>query len=91
VGKAGSGVTMIEVLYFASVKERMGVSGESVDVESGMTGEGLINLLSDKGEPWQSVLSDNRLLIAINQEMASLEDDISEGDEVAFFPPVTGG
>lgn len=82
---------MIDILYFASVKERMGISGESVVIEKGITGEGLISLLSDKGEPWETVLSDNRLLFAINQEMASLEDGISEGDEVAFFPPVTGG
>ena len=82
---------MIEILYFASVKERMGIAGESVKIKKGITGEGLINLLSDKGEPWQAVFSDNRLLIAINQEMASLEDSIFEGDEVAFFPPVTGG
>ena len=89
--KAGSGAMMIEVLYFASVKERMGIAGESVVIEKDITGEDLVNLLSDKGEPWLSVLSDNRLLIAINQEMASLDDGISEGDEVAFFPPVTGG
>ncbi len=81
----------IEILYFASVKERMGIAGESVAIGKDVTGEDLINLLSDKGEPWQSVLSDNKLLIAINQEMASLDDGISEGDEVAFFPPVTGG
>lgn len=82
---------MIDILYFASIKERLGIAGESLAFESGITGEGLINLLSAKGEPWSSVLSDNKLLIAINQEMASLDDDISEGDEVAFFPPVTGG
>ncbi|OUR92564.1 molybdopterin converting factor subunit 1 [Gammaproteobacteria bacterium 42_54_T18] len=82
---------MIDILYFASIKERMGISGEPVAIEGNITGEGLINLLSDKGEPWQTVLSDNKLLIAINQEMASLEDSIAEGDEVAFFPPVTGG
>ncbi len=82
---------MIDILYFASVKERMGIAGESVDIEQSITGEGLIDILSDKGEPWLSVLSDSRLLVAINQEMASLEDGIVEGDEVAFFPPVTGG
>jgi molybdopterin synthase sulfur carrier subunit len=91
VAKAESGITMINVLYFASVKERMGIAGESVATEKSITGEDLINLLSEKGEPWLSVLSDSRLLVAINQEMASLEDGISEGDEVAFFPPVTGG
>jgi len=81
----------IEVLYFASVKERMGIAGESVLIDQCTTGEGLVSLLSAKGEPWQSVLSDSRLLVAINQEMASFESSISEGDEVAFFPPVTGG
>ncbi len=81
----------INILYFASVKERMGISGESVVIEKGITGVDLISMLSDKGEPWQTVFSDDRLLFAINQEIASLDDDISEGDEVAFFPPVTGG
>lgn len=81
----------ISILYFASVKERMGISGESVAIEKGISGVDLINLLIEKGEPWHTVFSDDKLLFAINQEIANLDDEISEGDEVAFFPPVTGG
>jgi len=40
---------------------------------------------------WESYLSNRTLLCAINQDMAELEDSVKAGDEVAFFPPVTGG
>lgn len=82
---------MINILYFASVKERLGVSQESYEIIGATTGEQLLDALADRGEPWQSVLEDKKLLIAINQEMVSWQDEIQDGDEVAFFPPVTGG
>ena len=87
----GSGCAMINVLYFASVKEKMGMASESIDVLTNATGACLVDMLVKKGEPWQSALNDQTLLIAINQEMASWEDPVADGDEVAFFPPVTGG
>ena len=82
---------MIDILYFASVKERLGVPGEAIEVSTITTGEQLLEMLASRGEPWQSVLDDEKLLIAVNQEMVGWQDEIKDGDEVAFFPPVTGG
>lgn len=82
---------MIDILYFASVKEKMGRGAESITVEDGITGARLVEFLANKGEPWQSVLTDSKLLIAVNQEMVGWDDIVRDGDEVAFFPPVTGG
>ena len=56
-----------------------------------VTGVSLVSVLSDRGGAWQAVFDAEKLLIAVNQEMASWEDEINDGDEVAFFPPVTGG
>ena len=82
---------VINILYFASVKDRLGTARESLDVPASTTGTGLMKILKSRGEPWVSVFSDTKLLIAINQEMANETDLVNEGDEVAFFPPVTGG
>lgn len=84
---------MIQVLFFASVRDRLGVESVSVDAtEAGDTLDSLRTLLAARGGPWAEVFGNNdRLLAAINQEMAPLHTVIDDGDEVAFFPPVTGG
>ncbi|MCH8176806.1 MAG: MoaD/ThiS family protein, partial [Proteobacteria bacterium] len=52
----------------------------------------LIQRLSERGEPWASEFSgDSKFLVAINQEMCVRDTAVNDGDEVAFFPPVTGG
>ncbi len=84
---------MIRVLFFASVRDRLGVAQIEVDVVA--AGDNLLtlrNLLAAKGGPWAEVLGANdRLLVAINQELVSMQMSIEDGDEIAFFPPVTGG
>jgi molybdopterin synthase sulfur carrier subunit len=83
---------MIKVLYFSRLKEALGCAEEQVTLQDtlGNTGE-LLAMLQSRGEPWASTLEQKPLLIAVNQSMADLQTDIKSGDEVAFFPPVTGG
>jgi molybdopterin synthase sulfur carrier subunit len=83
---------MINVLYFASLKEVLGVSAEEIEMNAAITDiESLRSWLCRRGEPWQSALHAPRLLAAVNQAMARPETPVLDGDEVAFFPPVTGG
>lgn len=83
----------MKLIYFASIREQLGRDEEQLALPQGVaTVAELIDWLGrERGEPWVQVLSSSRLLCAINQEMAPLDSRIEEGDEVAFFPPVTGG
>ncbi len=81
---------MIHVLFFAQVKELVGVDSLSVDATF-TTADELRLYLSQKGDKWALALESGKLLVAINQTMADLSSPVTAGDEVAFFPPVTGG
>ncbi len=79
------------VRYFASLREQLGVSEETVSLPVSTVQE-LIDVLAQRGALWQELLQDNRRLqIAVNQDMARRTSALSADDEVAFFPPVTGG
>jgi molybdopterin synthase sulfur carrier subunit len=82
----------MKILYFASLRDRLGCATEELNAgpEIGTVAE-LINLLQQRGEPWSSVLSASRVMVAVNQEMARPATTLSNHDEVALFPPVTGG
>lgn len=80
---------MIEVLYFASLRERLGASSESIEPTPANV-EALLARLSARGEDWAEVLQ-GRVLVAVNQEMAKPDTALKDGDEVGLFPPVTGG
>ena len=83
----------IKVLYFANLREQLGTQGEELDMPSGMTTvAGLRALLQSRGGAWQNALAQGKAVrIAVNQEMALATTPVRPGDEVAFFPPVTGG
>jgi len=83
----------LRVLFFAGLREQLGTSGEEIELPPGVgTVAALRAHLKSRGGAWQTALADGRLLrMAVNQEMAKPEASIKPGDEVAFFPPVTGG
>ena len=83
---------MIQVLYFAGLRERLGTPGESLPLPPGVaTVAQLRDHLAARGEPWQALARMGNLRMAVNQDMAGADAPVADGDEVAFFPPVTGG
>lgn len=86
---------MIRVLFFASVRDQLGVSETSVDPSDATAPATVGELraqLALRGPAWVEVLgADQQVLVAVNQVMASAESPLADGDEVGFFPPVTGG
>jgi molybdopterin synthase sulfur carrier subunit len=82
---------MIKVLYFASLRERLGCGEEIIQDDPATLAE-LRARLATRGADWGDVFGDGqRVLAAINQEMAVADQQLRSGDEVGFFPPVTGG
>jgi len=83
----------VKVLFFARLREELGTSVEVIDLpDSASTVNGLRSLLMRRGGAWQRLLAEGKnLKIAVNQDLASAAAPLNPGDEVAFFPPVTGG
>ena len=59
--------------------------------ETQFVSDKLRDLLAARGEPWAALVITKNLRAAVNQQMVGLDAPVREGDEVAFFPPVTGG
>ncbi|MTI12768.1 molybdopterin synthase sulfur carrier subunit [Sansalvadorimonas verongulae] len=81
---------MIKVLFFASYRDRLGVDQLELD-SSAADITALKTELAERGELWKTTLQDRKTLVAVNQIMTKDSAAINDGDEVAFFPPVTGG
>ncbi|KWB77289.1 molybdopterin converting factor subunit 1 [Burkholderia ubonensis] len=83
----------IQLKFFASVREALGVSDEQADVPDGVTTVGDVRAwLRMRGGAWADTLAEGRALrMACNHEMTDACTRITDGCEVAFFPPVTGG
>lgn len=83
---------MIRVLYFARLRELLGTGGEELPYAAGTDLAALIELLRKRGGAWEDAFDGRQtLLMAVNQEVANPGTAIADGDEIAFFPPVTGG
>ncbi|QJD93083.1 molybdopterin converting factor subunit 1 [Duganella dendranthematis] len=83
---------VITVKFFASVREAVGASSESMALPAGVATVGALREhLAARGEQWQQALSHPALRMACNQVMCDADTAIADGAEVAFFPPVTGG
>ena len=84
---------MIDILYFARLRERLGSARERIAAPPGVsTAADLVAHLRARGGVWAEVLAEGEtLMIAVNQEMARPDALVRDGDEVALFPPVTGG
>lgn len=80
-----------KILFFASLKEQLSQAELELDVREFSTIADLISHLSERGDNWQKAFANPNLLCAVNQSMCTPEQTISAGDEIAFFPPVTGG
>ncbi|MGB0720890.1 MAG: molybdopterin converting factor subunit 1 [Gammaproteobacteria bacterium] len=82
----------VTVRYFASLRERLGTDSESLSIDDSATTVGAVHeRLMERGGVWSEAFGSGRVLSAINHEMAAPDSEVVDGDEVAFFPPVTGG
>ena len=83
----------LELRFFASLREALGISQESVAVPDDVkTIADLRTYLIGRGSPWSEVLANGKVLrCALNQHMVEASTPLQDGAEVAFFPPVTGG
>jgi molybdopterin synthase sulfur carrier subunit len=84
---------MIKIKYFARLGEALKSREEDLELDGdNITVGGLLDLLRGRGEPWVSQFSSqNSVLMALNHEMCDSAAALKAGDEVGFFPPVTGG
>jgi molybdopterin synthase sulfur carrier subunit len=84
---------MVKILYFAKLREDLGKSAEELELPGDVaTVSALRSYLMARGGEWAVSLAQGRALrVAVNQDMADATTPVKAGDEVAFFPPVTGG
>ena len=84
---------MVTVLFFAALRESLGTSRELVQIAGPNTTVAmLVESLRQRDGAWSEAFAPGRSWrVAVNQRMASLATPLAAGDEVAFFPPVTGG
>jgi len=84
---------MITLLYFARLRETFGIASEQIKLPAGVaTVEGVRSTLAARGGAWAHELAPGRAFrAAVNQNIADADTPVKDGDEIAFFPPVTGG
>jgi|TARA_B110000259_G_scaffold9082_1_gene10037 molybdopterin synthase sulfur carrier subunit len=84
----------INILFFASVREMFKTHKKDVEIlDSENSPNKLLNILSKReGGSWALLLNEkDSVRVAINQELCGWDDMLNDGDELAFFPPITGG
>ena len=84
---------MVTLLYFASLRESLGRSREQVALpRATSTVSSLVEELRSRDDRWSEAFAPGKQWrVAVNQQMADLATPLKPGDEIAFFPPVTGG
>jgi len=83
----------VKILYFAWLKEKTGVGAEDLPLPDGVTDvAGLIAVLKLRGGGFDEAFANSAIVrVAVNQEHVGTDHVLADADEVAFFPPVTGG
>ena len=82
----------VEILFFAGLREALGTGAESLALPADVVTVGALREhLAARGEAWSALATMKNLRVAVNQQMVGLDAPVKAGDEVAFFPPVTGG
>ncbi len=83
----------MKILYFAWLRQRVGAGEETVDLPEDVRNvAGLIDWLKTRGPKYEEAFRDTSAIrVAVNQEFANLDAAIATGDEIALFPPMTGG
>ncbi|TCK01744.1 molybdopterin synthase subunit MoaD [Volucribacter psittacicida] len=81
---------MIKVLFFGQIRELVNTDELMLEPQFEHIQQ-LLDFLIQKGDKWQFALQQGKVLVAVNQVLSGLDTPIQNGDEIAFFPPVTGG
>ncbi len=83
----------IQLRYFASLREALDIDGETLELDRKSPGVAdVIELLRARGGQWRDTFAEDKtVMAAVNQEMIQGDIQLKDGDELAFFPPVTGG
>ena len=84
----------INILFFAGIREMFGIQEKNIKIEESINSpEKLVKFLSEKEQgSWIKLLSSKDFIrVAINQEISEWSSPLKDGDELAFFPPITGG
>lgn len=82
---------MISIKYFASLKSIAEKEEDSLDIENPISIDQLSDIISKTMPKMGAIIREKKVMISVNQEMASAETIIRDGDEVAFLPPFSGG
>ena len=82
---------MITLKYFASLKSIAEKEEDRLDIENPITLDQLNDIISKTAPKMGEMIREKKVLISVNQEMASVDTIIHDGDEVAFLPPFSGG
>ena len=84
---------MLTVVFFARVREQLDCASLQLEWQESLSSfAGLQDHLTElKGEQWADVLGEDNIIRSLNQTVADDDAVLKDGDEVAFFPPVTGG
>jgi len=83
---------VLTIVFFAQTREIIDQGSVNVDFTPALKDlDTLRQLLADRGDKWDLALQQDKLLVAVNQQMCDWQTEVKDGDEVAFFPPVTGG
>jgi molybdopterin synthase sulfur carrier subunit len=84
---------MLTIRYFASLRESLDCEEESMAANEGAiaTVNDLVEQLSQRGAPWDLLQDQQQVLVAVNQTICSRSQALQGDEEVAFFPPMTGG
>jgi molybdopterin synthase sulfur carrier subunit len=82
---------MIKVVFFAALREQLNCAELTLAASEVKTIADIKNKLAGTNEHWHHLFNNSALLSAINHDMANAQSQVKSGDEVAFFPPVTGG
>jgi molybdopterin synthase sulfur carrier subunit len=82
----------VKIVFFASLREKLGVNSVDLQISDSSSVSTLISQLADQhSAEWLAILTAVNIRIAVNQNIISEDIGVIDGDEVAFFPPVTGG
>ena len=83
---------MVQLRFFASLREALGVGEERMELPADVrTVKELRQILQQRSTTWQQALSNTQISTALNHELVRGDANVTDGDEIAWYPPVTGG